>query len=99
MPQRQIQTWTDAGVLIPDEGTEAPGRGGSRQYPPTELTVAMRLLAPIAPKGMSVKEAHGIATVLRPIVRAPDDLGFKGLEQARQVERYLTACIPGCTPG
>ena len=33
VPVRQIQTWTEAGVLFPDEGTETPGRGGSRQYP------------------------------------------------------------------
>lgn len=94
VPLRQIQTWTEAGALIPDEGTEAPGRGGSRQYPLTELTIA-RIIGAIGHKGMSVTEAAGIANVLRAIVRAPEVIGFKGLEEASQVRRYITATKEG----
>jgi hypothetical protein len=94
---RQVQTLTDADVLIPDEGTEAPGRGGSRQYPLQEQEVAM-LLGAIAHKGMSATEAHGIAMTLRRIIRAPDDLGFKGLEQARGLWWYLDSCIEKRAP-
>lgn len=89
---RQVQTLTDARALLADEGTETPGRGGSRQYPLFELDVAM-LLAPITHKGMSATEARGIATTLRRIVRAPDDLGFKGLEQARKLRSYLNSWL------
>src|SRR6478609_8269949 len=96
VPVRQIQTWTDAGVLKPDEGTEAPGRGGSRHYPAGELDIA-KMLGALAHKGMSATEAHGVAATLRPVVRTPEDLGFKGLEQARQVEHYLIIRISGGT--
>lgn len=69
IPLRQVQTWTDAEVLIPEEGTEAPGRGGSRQYPIPEAEVAS-LLGAIAHKGLSVGEAKGIAETLRSMVCA-----------------------------
>ncbi len=92
IPLRQVQTWTDAEVLIPEEGTEAPGRGGSRQYPIPEAEVAS-LLGAIAHKGLSVGEAKGIAETLRSMVCAPDELGFKGLDQARELNRYLNACL------
>ena len=96
---RQIQTFTDAGVLIPDEGTEAPGRGATRQYPRSEEEVA-KLIGAIFHRGMPVAEARGIATTLRKIIRAPDDLGFKGVEEARKLRSYLASglaisCIPG----
>ena len=42
---------------------------------------------------MSVVEARGIAAALRLIVRAPDDLGFKDLKQARGLWWYLDSCI------
>jgi MerR HTH family regulatory protein len=87
---RQIQTFTDAGVLIPDEGTEAPGRGATRQYPRSEEEVA-KLIGAIFHRGMPVAEARGIATTLRKIIRAPDDLGFKGVEEARKLRSYLAS--------
>lgn len=89
---RQVQTLTEAGVFVPDEGTEAPGRGGSRQYPVAESDLAM-LLGAISHKGMSVTEALGIVMTLRPIIRAPDDIGFKGIEEARELRRYFKARI------
>ena len=100
MSIRNIQTLTEARALITDEGTEAPGRGGSRQYPLSELDVVM-LLAPITHKGMSATEARGIAATLRRIVRAPDDLGFKGRDQARKLSRYLNSwlAMPGLPGG
>ena len=80
LPFRQVQNFTEAGVLLADEGAEAPGRGGSRQYPHSEVEVAM-LLSGISHKGMAVSEAHGVAKTIRPIVRAPDDFRFKGLNK------------------
>ena len=90
LPFRQVQNFTEAGILLADEGAEAPGRGGSRQYPLSEVEVAM-LLSGISHKGMAVSEAYGIANTIRPIVRAPDDFRFNGLEQARKLNRYLNS--------
>ena len=60
LPMRQVHTFADAGVLVADEGTAAPGRGSHRQFPASEEKVA-RLLSPIVHKGMSVVEAKGVA--------------------------------------
>jgi DNA-binding transcriptional MerR regulator len=69
VPLRQIQTWTSAGVLLAIEGSQTPGRGGSRQYQQTEVDLA-RLLGAIAFHGMSVREVHSIAQYLRSISSA-----------------------------
>jgi hypothetical protein len=92
LPFRQVQNFTDAGVLVTDEGAGAPGRGGSRQYPSTEVHVAT-LLNGVSHKGMAVSEADGIATTIRPIVCSPENLGFKGFDEARKLSRYLNSCL------
>ena len=71
VPLRQVQTWTTAGVLLPDEGSENPGRGASRQYPASELDVAI-LLGAVSHHGMSVSEAKALSQPLRNIVRSAD---------------------------
>ena len=92
LPFRQVQNFTEAGVLLADEGAEAPGRGGSRQYPHSEVEVAM-LLSGISHKGMAVPEAHGVAKTIRQIVRAPEDFGFEGFEEAQKLSRCLSSCL------
>jgi DNA-binding transcriptional MerR regulator len=64
VPLRQIQTWTNAGILLAIEGSEKPGRGGSRQYDQTEVDLAL-LLGAIAFHGISVREVASIAKYLR----------------------------------
>ena len=39
------------------------------------------LLGAISHKGMSATEALGIVMTLRPIIRAPDDIGFRELKR------------------
>lgn len=75
---RRMQTWVAGGVLVPDEGRLTPGRGSSRQFPLTELTVA-KVLASVAHTHMSVAEAASIAEYVRKIVRVPEkyDLVFE----------------------
>jgi hypothetical protein len=90
LPVRQVQTLSDAGVLKPDSGTEAPGRGGSRQYSMLELDLAI-LLGSIVHKGISATEAAVLSEALRPIIQAPITYGFKTLEQAGQMRRLAKA--------
>ena len=88
LPMRQVQTLTDARVLLPDEGSETPGRGASRQYAVVELEVAM-LLAPIMHKGMSVQEARGLAEKFRAMASAPQTFGFRELGEALEMRKRL----------
>ena len=85
---RQMQTLTDARVLLPVEGSETPGRGASRQYVVVELEVAM-LLSPILLKGMSVQEAFGLAAKFRAMVSAPQTFGYRELGEARDLRKKL----------
>jgi DNA-binding transcriptional MerR regulator len=81
---RQIQTWTNAGALLADEGRVNPGRGGSRQYPQTEVDVAM-LIGAIAFHGMSVTELKSVADHLRRILRLPAKMRFSTPAEASRI--------------
>ena len=76
VPFRQIQTWTNAGVLLAIEGSEKPGRGGSRQYQQTEVDLA-RLLGAIAFHGISVREVTSIAKYVRATLLHARGIKFK----------------------
>ena len=90
LSMRQVQTLTGARVLLPEEGSETPGRGASREYAVVELDVAM-LLAPIMHKGMSVQEAFGLATKFRAMASAPQTFGFRELGEALDLRKKLAA--------
>jgi DNA-binding transcriptional MerR regulator len=72
LPLRQLQFWTEAGVLLANEGTATPGRGGSRTYSRTEFELAL-FLAAVAHKGWTNAEAGSVAAYLRQIL-SPDAL-------------------------
>ena len=85
-PRRHFKTWTQAGALIPDEGTEAPGRGGSRHYPAAEMDVAM-MLGALAHKGdVGYSRLMTLPPSCAQSFARRKSLSFKGLEQARQVD-------------
>ena len=78
---RQIQTWTEAGALLPEKGGKHPGRGASRLYPAEEVDIA-KLISAISHYGMSVKEVKSVADVFRKIAFAPQRYDFKDLTKA-----------------
>ena len=88
LSRRQLQTLTDARVLLPEDGSETPGPGLGRQYPLVEFDVAM-LLAPIMHKGMSVEEARGLAVKFRAMASAPQTFGFHELGEASALCKKL----------
>ena len=61
---RTIQLWADAGVIIPEAGTDREGSGRYREFGKVEVIIAC-VVAPFAAEKMAIGGLLGIARALR----------------------------------
>ena len=90
---RQVQTWTNAGALLPETACKHPGRGGTRLYPLEETEVA-KMLGAISHQGMSVTEVKSVADVIRKVILVPQRYQFTNVREAAELRSVLRAQLP-----
>jgi hypothetical protein len=61
---RSVQLWADAGVIIPEPGTDREGSGRHREFSKSEVIIAC-IVAPFAADKMSIGGLLGLARVVR----------------------------------